>query len=128
MPRPAWRAVVVALDVYQLLFVLGLGAASATRPHVVTAGEMPIRYGAYFDLCVPRELIASVKVSRNYDARGVVNVADGRLTLAVDAQTNLIVHLTEPIAVTRPLGRREHVTTIRLYADEPASAAKSLNY
>ncbi|MEV0149421.1 MULTISPECIES: hypothetical protein [unclassified Nonomuraea] len=124
---PGLRAVVMAADVYQLLFVLALGAASATRPHVVTAEELRIRYGAYFDLRVPRELIASVKVSPNYNARGVIKVADGHLTLGVDAQTNLIVNLTGPIAVTRPLGRREHITTIRLYADDPGSAVKSLN-
>lgn len=120
------RAVVMVADVYQLVFVLALGAASATRPHVVTAEELRIRYGSYFDLRVPRELIASVKVSRNYNARGVIKVADGHLTLGVDAQTNLIVNLTGPIAVTRPLGRREHVTTIRFYADDPGSAVKSL--
>ncbi|MDX3105008.1 hypothetical protein ACIBO5_59255 [Nonomuraea angiospora] len=120
------RAIVMVADVYQLLFVLALGAASATRPHVVTAEELRIRYGAYFDLRVPRELIASVKVSRNYNARGVIQVADGHLTLGVDAQTNLIVTLTGPITVTRPLGRREHITTIRFYADDPGSALKSL--
>ncbi|TYB57588.1 hypothetical protein FXF51_39510 [Nonomuraea sp. PA05] len=120
------RAIVMAADVYQLLFVLALGAASATRPHVVTADELRVRYGAYFDLRVPRELIASVKASRNYDARRAIEVADGRLTLGVDAQTNLIVHLTEPIAITRPLGRRAHVTTIRFYADDPASALRVL--
>ncbi|MBN6052136.1 hypothetical protein JYK22_09350, partial [Nonomuraea sp. RK-328] len=120
------RAIVMVADVYQLLFVLALGAASATRPHVVTAEELRIRYGAYFDLRVPRELIASVKASRNYNARRVIEVADGHLTLGVDAQTNLIVNLTGPIAVTRPLGRREHITTIRFYADDPGSALKSL--
>ncbi|MEV4285605.1 hypothetical protein AB0K40_08865 [Nonomuraea bangladeshensis] len=120
------RAVVMMADVYQLLFVLALGAASATRPHVVTAKELRIRYGAYFDVRVPRELIASVKVSRNYNARGVIAVTDGHLTVGVDAQTNLIVNLTAPLTVTRPLGRREHVTTIRFYADDPGSALRSL--
>ncbi|MGW2150567.1 hypothetical protein ACWCOT_40095 [Nonomuraea bangladeshensis] len=120
------RAIVMVADVYQLLFVLALGAASATRPHVVTAEELRIRYGAYFDVRVPRELIASVKISRNYDARGVIAVADGHLTVGVDAQTNLIVNLTAPITVTRPLGRREHITTIRFYADDPGSALRSL--
>nr|SBO96623.1 possible integral membrane protein [Nonomuraea gerenzanensis] len=123
---PGLRAIVMAADVYQLLFVLALGAASTTRPHVVTAEELRIRYGGYFDLRVPRELIASVKVSRNYNARGVIKVTGGRLTLGVDAQTNLIVNLTRPIAVTRPLGRREHVTTIQFYADDPGSALRSL--
>ncbi|MEW9552697.1 hypothetical protein [Nonomuraea sp. NPDC050783] len=70
------RAVVMAADVYQLLFVLALGAASATRPHVVTAEELRIRYGAYVDVRVPRELIASVGVSRNYDARRVIEITD----------------------------------------------------
>ncbi|MEV5559399.1 hypothetical protein AB0L44_37560 [Nonomuraea wenchangensis] len=120
------RAIVMMADVYQLLFVLALGAASATRPHVVTAEELRIRYGAYFDVRVPRELIASVKISRNYNARGVIAVTDGHLTVGVDAQTNLIVNLTAPITVTRPLGRRERITTIRFYADDPGSALRSL--
>ncbi|MFF4774141.1 hypothetical protein ACFY05_14895 [Microtetraspora fusca] len=44
----------------------------------------------------------------------------------MDAQTNLIINLTGPIAVTRPLGRREHITTVRFYADDPGSALRSL--
>ncbi|MCP2360194.1 hypothetical protein HD597_007214 [Nonomuraea thailandensis] len=127
MDAPAGlRAVVMAADVYSLLFVLALGAACVTRPHVVTSDELRIRYAAYFDLRVPRELIASVKESRSFDARGVISVRDGGLMVGVDAQTNLIVRLTRPVAVTRPLGRREHVTTIRFYAEDPASALKSL--
>lgn len=119
------RAAVLVADVYSVLFVLALGAACATRPHVVTASEVRIRYGAYFDVRIPRELIASVRMRREYPS-GVVTVADDRLTVAVSSQTNLVIELTRPISVTRPLGRRAAVTTIRFFADDPSDALRRL--
>jgi hypothetical protein len=119
------RTVVLAADLYGLVFGLALGAACTTRPHVVTASEVRIRYGSYFDVRIPRELIASVRVRRDYP-RGAVTVEDDRLTVAVSAQTNMVVELTRPISVTRPLGRRVQVTTIRFFADDPGTALKHL--
>ncbi|MFI6629919.1 hypothetical protein ACIBI7_13725 [Nonomuraea fuscirosea] len=117
---PAWlRYTVLIADVYGLLFVAVLVAACVTRPHVLTAGELRIRYGAYFDVRVPRELIASVRGGRAYGAGHMVTVEGGRVSVAVSAQTNVTVELTEPIAVVRPLGRRAEVTSIRFFADSP---------
>jgi hypothetical protein len=114
------RAVVLVGDVYGIVFGLALGAACVTRPHVVTPDELRIRYGGYFDLLVPRDLIASVGLSRNYNASSTVAVAEGRLSVAVSSQTNVIVKLTEPIMLVRPLGRRAEATTIRFFADDPS--------
>ena len=120
------RAVVLIADVYGIVYCLALGAACVTRPHVVTPGELRIRYGVYFDLRVPRELISSVRLSRNYNERVMVSVADGRLSVAVSSQTNVIVQLTEPITVVRPLGRRAEATTVRFFADEPDAVLRAL--
>ncbi|MEV4159153.1 hypothetical protein [Nonomuraea dietziae] len=119
------RTVVLMADLYGLAFGLALGAACTTRPHVVTAEELRIRYGAYFDVRIPRELIASVRVRRDYPT-GVVTVVDDRLTVAVSSQTNMVVELTRPISVTRPLGRRARVTTIHFFTDDPSTALKQL--
>ncbi|MFG3438753.1 hypothetical protein ACGF0J_16025 [Nonomuraea sp. NPDC047897] len=119
------RAVVLAADLYGLVFALSLGAACVTRPHVVTTSELRIRYGAYLDVRIPRELVASVRLRRDYPS-GVVTVADDRLTVAVSSQTNLVVELTRPITVTRPLGRRARVTAIRFFAEDPNTALRHL--
>ncbi|MEU4725506.1 hypothetical protein AB0G06_38365 [Nonomuraea dietziae] len=120
VPAPI-RVAVLVLDLYGVLFGLAFGAACVTRPHVLTEDELRIRCGAYFDLRIPREVITSMRVSRTYNENGMVRVADGRLSVAVSSQTNVIVELAEPITVTRPLGARESVTTVRFFADTPGA-------
>ncbi|MBE3013695.1 hypothetical protein IL992_31615 [Microbispora sp. NEAU-D428] len=122
----AVRLPVLAADVYGIVYCLMLGAACATRPHVVTGKELRIRYGVYFDLRVPRDLIASVRLSRSYDERAMVRVADGRLSVAVSHQTNVTVELVEPVTVVRPLGSRAEASVIRLFADDPRAALDAL--
>ncbi|MFK4042547.1 hypothetical protein ACI2LC_42695 [Nonomuraea wenchangensis] len=116
------RAVVLVADAYAVLIVLAVIAACVTRPHVVSGDEVRIRYGAFFDLRVPRERIARVRHVRNYNESGTVKVDGDRLAVAVASQTNLILELTEPVTAVRPLGSRAEVRTIRLFADDPTAA------
>lgn len=120
------RTVVLVLDGYSILVVLAIIAACVTRPHVVTADELRIRYGAFFDLRVPRERIASVRLVRAFNENGMVKVADDRLAVAVASQTSLVLELAEPVTAVRPLGRRAEVRTIRFFADDAAAAFKAL--
>jgi hypothetical protein len=120
------RTVILVVDLYGLLFGLAVGAGYVTRPHVVTASELRIRSGAFFDLRIPRERIASVRLTRNYNEQGMIKVTGELLTVAVSAQTNVIVELTEPITVVRPLGRRAEVRVIRFFTDAPRAALDAL--
>lgn len=124
---PAWiRYAVLVADVYGLLFAAMLAATCVTRPHVITPGELRIRYGAYFDVRVPRELIAAVRAGRAYNEGSMVTVKDGRVTVAVSSQTNVTIELTEPVTVVRPLGRRAEVGSIRFFADSPETVLTAL--
>ncbi len=120
------RAVVLVLDVYGIFIGLAIAAACATRPHVVTERELRVRSGAFFDLRVPRSLIASVRLARNYNEPGMVTVADGRLGVAVAGQTNVVVELSEPVTAVRPLGATAEVRSIRFFTDTPSEAAAVL--
>ncbi|MEV0589853.1 hypothetical protein [Nonomuraea cavernae] len=100
------RTVILVVDAYTVLIVLAVIAACVTRPHVVSADEVRIRYGAFFDLRVPREQIARVRHVRNYNENGTVKVEDDRLAVAVASQTNLILELTEPITAVHALRSR----------------------
>lgn len=124
----ALRSVMLVLDVYSIVLVLAIGAACVTRPHVVSATELRVRYGAFFDVRIPRDLISSVRLTRNYNETGMVTVKDGRLGVAVSSQTNVVIELTEPVTVIRPLGRRAEVTTVRFFADTPGSALTALQH
>ncbi|HEX4814072.1 MAG TPA: hypothetical protein VFV66_15120 [Nonomuraea sp.] len=124
---PAWvRFTVLVADVYGLVFGGMLAAACATRPHVVTGAELRVRYAAYLDVRVPRELIAAVRVSRDDNESRMVSVEDGRLRVAVGSRTNVVVELTEPVAFVRPLGRRATAGTIHFFADRPEAAVTAL--
>lgn len=123
----AWlRGLVLVLDVYGLLIGLAVVAACVTRPHVVTAGELRVRYGAFLDVRIPRELISAVRVVRSYNESGLVGVADDRLTVAVSSQVNVVVELSEPITIVRPMGRRAEVGKVRFFADAPAVVQSAL--
>lgn len=113
------RMVVLVVDVYSILIVLAVIAACVTRPHVLSDEELRIRYGAFFDLRIPRERIASMRVAPNFNERGMVRIVDGRLSVAVASQTNVVVELHEPVTVVRPLGKRAEARTLRFFADDP---------
>ncbi|MEV1242100.1 hypothetical protein ACIBO2_51195 [Nonomuraea sp. NPDC050022] len=120
------RTVFLVADAYTVLIVLAAIAACVTRPHVVSADEVRIRYGAFFDLRVPRERIAQVRQVRDFNENGTIKVEGDRLVVAVASQTNLILELTEPIIAVRPLGRRAEARVIRFFADDPGAAIHAL--
>ncbi|MFG2979307.1 hypothetical protein ACGFYY_40760 [Streptomyces sp. NPDC048331] len=121
IPWPTVHRVVLVLDVYGILLVLALHAACVTRPHVVRPdGSLRIRYGALFDLAVPPDAVASVRVDRRYPEGRLVTVSeDGVLDLIVGSQTSVTLELNRPIRFTRPLGATGEARTVRFHADDP---------
>ncbi|WP_199485137.1 hypothetical protein [Actinomadura craniellae] len=120
------RTAILVIDAYSILIVLAVIAACITRPHVVSTEQVRIRYGAFFDLRIPREQISDIRQARNFNENNMVKVEDDRLTVAVASQTNLTLELTEPITAVRPLGRRAEVRTIRFFADDPKAVFHAL--
>lgn len=127
---PTARTVLLVIDVYTVLMVLGLQAAAVTRPHVLGAGVLRLREGARTELPIPVERIASVRhdlrFSREARAEGTAEGRAGALELAVGGQTSVTVELTEPVEAVRLLGRREAVRTVRFHADDARGAVAAL--
>ncbi|WP_412078140.1 hypothetical protein ACLF6K_29560 [Streptomyces xanthophaeus] len=128
IPWPAVHQVVLVLDVYGILIILAMHAACVTRPHVVRPdGSLRIRYGALFDLTVPPDAVASVRVDRRYPQGRMVTVSeDGVLDLIVGSQTTVTLELNRPLGVVRPLGARAQVRTVRFHADDPRALVSAL--
>ncbi|WP_420341246.1 hypothetical protein [Streptomyces werraensis] len=112
--RPTLHAVVLFLDVYTVVLVVALYAASVVRPHVVTADGLRVRRAVHVDLRIPRERIASVR----RELRMTHAEADGELNLAVGSRTTVTVELTEPVAHRSFLGRTRDVRVVRFHADD----------
>ncbi|MFJ3906251.1 hypothetical protein [Streptomyces sp. NPDC090025] len=56
---PVAHTALLVVDVYTVLFVIGLHAASRTRPHTLTGNTLRIRQAAGVDLRLPLDRIAS---------------------------------------------------------------------
>ena len=114
---PVVHGVFLFVDVYTVLFVLGMHAAAVTRPHVLAGGVLRIRQAAHVDIRVPVAQIASIRRETLFTHAK----KDGELNLAIGSQTSLTLELTEPVNVPKLLGAPRLVRVIRLHADDPKS-------
>ncbi|MFD7664686.1 hypothetical protein [Streptomyces sp. NPDC059788] len=127
---PVAHWIMLVLDVYTVLMVLGFQAAAVTRPHVVGPDGLRVRGGAQMDVWIPLERITSVR----YDLRFPKTEAAGRqsqerdgvLELAVGAQTCVTVELAEPVTAVKLLGQRVAARTVRFHADEGRAAVAAI--
>ncbi|MEU7022902.1 hypothetical protein ABZ990_19900 [Streptomyces sp. NPDC046203] len=119
---PVVHAVFLVLDGYTVLFVLGLHAASATRPHVLTADALRVRQAAHVDVRIPLDRIATVRRESLFSHEK----AAGELNLAIGARTSLTLELAEPVAAPRLLGAARPVRVVRLHADDPTALHRAL--
>ncbi|MFJ8000845.1 hypothetical protein ACIQ7D_27590 [Streptomyces sp. NPDC096310] len=136
IPWPLVHLIFLVLDVYTVLMVLALQAGCVTRPHVVGAdGSLWIRYGTLFDLRIPADGIASVRVDRRFPSGGLLQYAPaedcdgdggGVLDLVVGSQTTVRVELTAPVPFVRPLGATGRAQVVRFHADHPEELVKAV--
>ncbi|MFJ6072712.1 hypothetical protein ACIQFU_17970 [Streptomyces sp. NPDC093065] len=121
---PTAHHVMLVLDVYTVVMVVGLHAASVVRPHVLDpgAGVLRIRRALHVDLRIPLERIASVR----RELRTTHESADGQLDLAVQSQTSVIVELAEPVAHVSFFGRRREIRVVRCHADDPGAFVRAV--
>ncbi|WP_411129267.1 hypothetical protein [Streptomyces sp. x-19] len=112
---PVVHAVFLVVDVYTVLFILGIHAAAITRPHVLADGALRIRQAAHVDIRVPLDQIASIRRETLFTHEK----RDDELNLAIGSQTSITLELTEPVNAPKFLGAPRLVRVIRLHADEP---------
>ncbi|MEV4938811.1 hypothetical protein [Streptomyces zaomyceticus] len=120
---PLVHTVVLVLDVYTVLFVLGLHAASVTRPHTLTGGVLRLRQAAHVDVRVPLDRVATVRRELLFTH----GKAEGELNLAVGSQTSVTVELTEAVDAPRLLGAPRPVRLIRFHADDPRALYRAVD-
>ncbi|MES5821500.1 hypothetical protein [Streptomyces sp. RG80] len=119
---PAVHRVVLALDVYTVVLVVGMHAANVVRPHVLDGDELRVRRAAHVDLRIPLAHVAAVR----RELRTTHHRADGELDLAVGARTTLTLELAQPVDHFTFLGRRRPVRLVRLHADEPGEFLQTI--
>lgn len=119
---PTVHAVVLFLDVYTVVVVIGLYAAWQVRPHVLHGDSLRVRHAVHVDLRIPLERIAAVR----HESRGTHEGVPGELNLPVGSQTSVVLELTEPVTHVTFLGCRREVSVVRLQADDPRDLVQAL--
>ncbi|MFV2121434.1 hypothetical protein ACE14D_24545, partial [Streptomyces sp. Act-28] len=119
---PVVHEVFLVLDVYTVLFVLGLHAASVTRPHLLDGRVLRLRQGCHTDLAVPLDAVAAVR----YEPLFTHERAEGELNLVVGGRTSLTLEPAAPVEVVGLLGRRRQVRVVRFHADDPRALLAAL--
>lgn len=119
---PLLHQVFLVVDLYTVLMVVGLHAASVTRPHVLSATDLRVRRFAAVDVCVPLASVATV----HRELRTTHEKRDGELDLVVGSQTSLTLELAEPVTYRTFFGRSRTVRLVRFHADEPDVLAAEL--
>ncbi|MFG2792609.1 hypothetical protein [Streptomyces sp. NPDC048419] len=117
---PAVHRIVLVLDVYTVLFVVGLHAASVARPHTLGPDTLRIRRAVHVDLRIPLHHISAVRrelrITPDRQER-----PEGELDLPIGSQTTITLELAEPVAHFTFLGRRRDVRLVRFHADDADS-------
>ena len=128
IPWPLVREITLVLDLWGVLFILGLFASFVVRPHVIGAdGSLRLRSGALLDIRIPAEDIAAVRAERRTarGRRGAVD-DDGCADLSQGGQTTVTVELARPVTFTRPLGKQARACVCRFCAADPTAAVTTL--
>ncbi|MDX3640878.1 hypothetical protein [Streptomyces sp. MB09-02B] len=119
---PLVHAVFLVLDLYTVLIVVGLHAASVTRPHVLTRTTLRLRRFATVDLRVPLNAVTSVR----RELRTTHEKRDGELAMEVGSQTTVILELADPVAYLTFFGRRREVRLVRFHADDSEQLVRTM--
>ncbi len=117
----------LALGVYSVLLVFGVYAGTVVRPHVISPREVRMRYSSFYDVRMPVGNIVSFRhVKESHEPAKTRTFLDRTMISYDNAyETNLVVHLREPITVTRPLGKTAVVDVVKFHADDPKAAAEA---
>ncbi|MCG7209609.1 hypothetical protein [Streptomyces arenae] len=120
---PAVERVMLVLDVYTVLMVVGLHAASVVHPHLLTQDALLVRNGVRLEQRIPLHLIKSVRSDTRYlhDRK-----AAAELDVPVGSQTSVTVELAEPVTHFTLLGRAREVSVVRLHADDATGLVRQL--
>ncbi|KIF75271.1 hypothetical protein QR77_17770 [Streptomyces sp. 150FB] len=127
MIPPAGRAIHLLWMVFSLVVSLGFCAMTARAPHLLDSRNLRLCTGAFGELTIPVDALASVRVAHgSTQGHGLRRVPDeeGAVACTVSAGTNFVIDLEEPVLVR--LRKGEPVLARRIYAaaDQPGEAAR----
>jgi hypothetical protein len=125
--------VVHVLDVLAVLQVLGIAATAVTRPHSLRDDVLILREGPLFEVHVPLASVTAVRAERKYHSGRTIQLSGQQdsadtpeLSIVIGSQTDVLVTLSEPVAVVEANGTIGKAEILRFRADEPGTAVSAI--
>ncbi|MFJ9741350.1 hypothetical protein [Streptomyces sp. NPDC101166] len=122
---PVVHTVVLVLDLYTVVVVIGLYAAWRVRPHVLYGDNLRVRHAVHVDLMVPLERIAAVR-HESLTTHAAAGGSSRELNLPVGSVTSITLELTDPVLHAGFFGRRREVSVVRLHADDAGELVRDV--
>lgn len=121
------RIAFLVIGVWGLIWMIGLLCAHVMRPHTVGPEGVRVRDGLDLDLPISWDDVHAVGIRKHSHSSKPPRLIEGdgtrTLVIAVSNATNLEITLEGMTRVqlpgTPPNGGQQHVTAIRLWADDP---------
>jgi len=116
-----------ALDLYGMLWVLGLWQSMRARPHRLNDEALWVHRGVLGSLWIPRALLGELRPIPVFDDPSEQKAFLGdAAALAVSGGTEFLLDLTEPLRPTGFLGQGRPRSRVRLSVDDPEAFRRAL--
>lgn len=129
---PIPQTIALVLGMYGLFWMFALLASLRVNPHTLDDHHLKLRFGASFQVTVPLDSIAHIRVQNHSLPEGkdiqTIDTPDGtHLHIAVAKQTNIDLDLNDQLTVTMPNGSTQQINRLSVYTDQPHALLETTN-
>lgn len=123
VPWAVLRALILVASGWSLVALLGVAAARAVHPHLLTGSQLVLRAGAHVVATLDLDAVTRAARVRRYEPTSPAEV-DGWLSLPSQDGTNVDLHLADPVPAHVPAFLKRHrrramITAASIHVDEP---------
>ncbi|HLR68489.1 hypothetical protein [Virgibacillus alimentarius] len=121
----AW--VFTILNIYALLYIMGLYHSVRSLPHIITSDKVIIRFGYQSSVELEISNIKDIKTAKEQGGIGEKTPKDTYFAMLHMDSPQYEIFLKEPVLMKSSYGRKKYVKTVVFRTDEPAKMVEELN-
>ena len=121
----AW--IFTILNIYALLYIIGLYNSVKSLPHIITSEKAIIRFGYQSSIELEMSNIEDIKAAKEQGGIGEKKPKDTYFAMLNMDSPQYEIFLKEPVLMKGSYGRKRYVRTVVFRTDEPSKIIKVLN-
>lgn len=121
----AW--IVTVLNIYGLLYIIGLYNSVRSLPHIITSNKVIIRFGYQSSIELDISNIQDIKTAKEQSGIGEKKPKDAYYSMLNMDSPQYEIFLKEPVLMQSSYGRKKYVKRVVFRTDKPANMLARLN-